>query len=156
VAELGKIDLIELGPGEVLEIGTPCGAGFGDPLARDPLIVLANLLDGMVSEHEARELYGVVPGNDEATRALRLRFAAERQPPPDLWAGPEREAFEAVWTDGLQAAVNEALWRVPVGLRWILREELERRVGEDGALAPADVARLAQEVLADLGRAAYT
>jgi N-methylhydantoinase B len=155
VAELGKIDLLELGAGEVLEIGTPCGAGFGDPLARDPLLVLANLIDGIVSEHEARELYGVVPGNDEATRALRQRLAAEREPLPDLWAGPEREAFEAIWTDGLQAAVNEALWRVPVGLRWILREELERRVGEDGALAPADVARLAQEALADLGRAAY-
>ncbi|MGH9089229.1 MAG: hydantoinase B/oxoprolinase family protein, partial [Acidimicrobiales bacterium] len=34
VRELGKIDVLEVGPGDVLELLTPCGAGFGDPLER--------------------------------------------------------------------------------------------------------------------------
>ena len=36
------------------------GAGYGDPLDRDPERVLGDILDGKVSRESAREAYGVV------------------------------------------------------------------------------------------------
>lgn len=160
VRELGKIDTFELLPGQVLEIGTPCGAGFGEPLDRDPQLVLADVLDGLVTEEEARGEYGVVLEGDAvdeaATRAERERLRAARPPVADLYPGPEREEYEAVWTDALQSAVNDALWRVPAGLRWILREELERRIGAAGFVDPNEVQALADDALAAMRAAIYT
>ncbi len=64
------------------------GAGFGDPLARDPAAVREDVLDEYVSVAAARDCYGVVlsgsaEANDlavdeRATRALRLERCAKR------------------------------------------------------------------------------
>ena len=40
------------------------GGGYGNPLDRDPLAVLADVIDGKVSEKRAREVYGVVVAID--------------------------------------------------------------------------------------------
>ncbi|MEZ5076084.1 MAG: hydantoinase B/oxoprolinase family protein [Solirubrobacterales bacterium] len=63
--------------GEVLEILLPCGAGYGDPLERDPHAVLVDVLDELITVAEAGEDYGVAidPGtltvDEAATRELR-------------------------------------------------------------------------------------
>jgi N-methylhydantoinase B len=53
----------------------PNGGGYGDALERDPAAVLSDVLDGYISQEEAREDYGVVIVdqwvNAEATAALR-------------------------------------------------------------------------------------
>jgi N-methylhydantoinase B/oxoprolinase/acetone carboxylase alpha subunit len=36
------------------------GGGYGDPLERDPQSVLEDVIEGLVSEGAAREVYGVV------------------------------------------------------------------------------------------------
>lgn len=64
------------------------GAGFGDPLERDAFAVREDVLDEYVSVSAARARYGVVLRGSvedatieldaEATRALRVRLAAER------------------------------------------------------------------------------
>jgi N-methylhydantoinase B len=41
-------------------MGLPGGGGFGDPLARDPQRVGADVRDGYVTPERAREDYGVV------------------------------------------------------------------------------------------------
>jgi N-methylhydantoinase B len=76
-------DLIErIPPGTVLHKWTGGGGGFGEPLDRDPELVAADVANGVVSEANGRELYGVAV--DPATRAVddaetaRLRGAAER------------------------------------------------------------------------------
>ena len=38
----------------------PGGGGWGDPVERDPELVLADVKDGIVSETKALEIYGVV------------------------------------------------------------------------------------------------
>jgi N-methylhydantoinase B/oxoprolinase/acetone carboxylase alpha subunit len=35
------------------------GGGYGDPLERDPRLVLEDVIEGLVSEEAAREVYGV-------------------------------------------------------------------------------------------------
>jgi N-methylhydantoinase B len=164
VRELGKIDVMQLRPGEILEIGTPCGGGFGDPLERDPVRVVADVSDGYVGAEAARELYGVVLDaagelDAEATPRLRARLRAERPPVPDLYAGPERAAFEALWTDALQSAVHDAVWRQPAGLRSIVKEAVEAHIRErfdaGGRVAPEEVGAVAEAALAQLRRRLY-
>jgi len=65
--------------GDVFRHVSAGGGGYGDPLARDPALVLADVLDGKVSPHAARELYGVVIEKDSidetATQRLRAKAA---------------------------------------------------------------------------------
>ena len=69
-----------VGRGDVLEVRVPSGGGFGDPLDRDPALVLADLGEGKVTPAHAEAAYGVVlkgtpPVVDEAaTRELRARM----------------------------------------------------------------------------------
>jgi len=48
-------------------MSSPGGGGFGDPLTRDPALVLRDVLDGTVSPTAAQDLYGVIlsPSGDE-------------------------------------------------------------------------------------------
>jgi N-methylhydantoinase B len=46
--------------GDVIRVQTNAGGGVGDPLERDPELVLGDVLDGYVTIEAAREQYGVV------------------------------------------------------------------------------------------------
>jgi N-methylhydantoinase B len=52
--------MIVLHPGDQLWEYIAGGAGYGDPLQRDPAAVLADVLDGKVTAATARGEYGVV------------------------------------------------------------------------------------------------
>ena len=70
-------------PGETIFLRTPGGGGYGSPLERDPLAVLRDVRNGVVSPERAQEDYGVVLTPDgasvdaPATAALRARLAGE-------------------------------------------------------------------------------
>lgn len=72
-----------LRPGQTLTLRLPGGGGFYSPWQRDPVRVLADVQQGLVSPEAAREIYGVVLdlekwGVDEtATAELRARLKAE-------------------------------------------------------------------------------
>jgi N-methylhydantoinase B len=57
--ELPSKKMILLHPGDQLWEYIAGGAGYGDPLDRDPAAVLADLLDGKVSAAVATTAYGV-------------------------------------------------------------------------------------------------
>jgi N-methylhydantoinase B/oxoprolinase/acetone carboxylase alpha subunit len=40
---------------------TGTGGGYGDPRERERELVRRDLVDGMISEHDAREIYGLEP-----------------------------------------------------------------------------------------------
>jgi N-methylhydantoinase B len=46
------------------------GGGYGDPLDRDPRLVLEDIIEGLVSAKAAQEVYGVVL--DEKKEAVDL------------------------------------------------------------------------------------
>jgi N-methylhydantoinase B len=76
IDELGpKIRNLPLAEGDVFELWWNGGGGFGDPLARDPELVAADVAEGAVSELQAREVYGVALADGAldtaATRELR-------------------------------------------------------------------------------------
>ena len=75
----GRIAHIELEPGDRVRVVTGTGGGHGDPLEREPALVLADVLDGYVSAAQARSVYGVAIDeasgrvDEDETAALRAR-----------------------------------------------------------------------------------
>lgn len=47
---------------------SPCGAGYGDPLQRDPQMVLDDVRDELISLESAINRYGLAP--DKAVESL--------------------------------------------------------------------------------------
>lgn len=62
----------------VVTVNTGGGGGWGDPLARDPELVLRDVIEGHVSVEGAREGYGVVIANGAVDAAATERLRAER------------------------------------------------------------------------------
>ena len=76
-----------LDPGDALEVWTTGGGGYGDPLERDPDLVLADVLDRKVSEAAARAAYGVVLAGRavEAAKTDALREDLKNARGPITW-----------------------------------------------------------------------
>jgi N-methylhydantoinase B len=75
----GKVARHGLRRGDVVRLITGVGGGYGDPMARDPELVLMDVRNGFVQLARAGEQYGVVLSadgmavDDAATRSLRRR-----------------------------------------------------------------------------------
>lgn len=73
---------ITMGPNDVMNHITQNGGGYGDPLERDPALVLRDVLRGSVTRATAASVYGVVLDGSEvdvaATRAERDRLLRAR------------------------------------------------------------------------------
>jgi N-methylhydantoinase B len=69
--------LTQLAPGDVVAMEAAGGGGYGDPLGRDPELVVRDVREGYVTAERARSDYGVVLDDRtgeldrEATEALR-------------------------------------------------------------------------------------
>ncbi|HVB34360.1 MAG TPA: hydantoinase B/oxoprolinase family protein [Patescibacteria group bacterium] len=76
-----KVLTRRLKPGDAFTIRSGGGGGFGPPTERDPDRVAHDVEEGYVSRASARDIYGVVLGDDgkvdsEATRSLRKQMPA--------------------------------------------------------------------------------
>ena len=74
---------VEFTMNDVYECGPSAGAGWGDPIEREPARVAADIRDGAVSEAMARDVYGAVVKKDftvdtSATEARRAAIRRER------------------------------------------------------------------------------
>jgi N-methylhydantoinase B len=160
--DIGKIDVLEMEPGEALRIGTQGGGGFGDPLERPTAAVAEDLANGIISAATARESYGVLfedtgAVDEPATRAHRAELRRVRgwREPPAFSFGAARDAYLARWSRELQDAVVAATDELPTLLRQLyygqLSAEVDRRMHAGDRVAPAEVATL----LAELRRATF-
>lgn len=75
----GKVTGFALREGDVVVERTAGGGGYGDPLEREPEAVARDVRFGYITPETASKIYGVVPGNDAATQAMRERLRAERR-----------------------------------------------------------------------------
>jgi len=145
--DLGNIDILTIGPGDVVHIGSGGAGGWGDPLQRDPAAVVTDIRRHLVSAEAARAVYGVVltgEGHDaDATKALREEMARARPENAGFFDyGPSRAAFEQRWTRDAYDALTELLAGTPVHWRFFVKhrvfEAVEALAGEspagDGAL----------------------
>jgi N-methylhydantoinase B len=65
--------------GDIFRLHTPGGGGYGDPLARDPERVLADVREGLVSREAAERDYGVVLQPAERSWALDVAATQARR-----------------------------------------------------------------------------
>ena len=93
----GLVDDEPIPAGTLVRIETTGGGGWGDTLDREPDLVGLDVLQGKVSPHAARDVYGVVVRivddatfeiDAAATGDLRARLAAARGPRPFFDRGP--------------------------------------------------------------------
>ena len=93
-----KAESVRVKAGDLLYFNTWGGGGWGDPYARDPQLVLADVRRGLVSREGARR-YGVVLDGDaadgEATERLRAELAAARGEAPLFNHGGSIEEIKA-------------------------------------------------------------
>jgi N-methylhydantoinase B len=129
--ELGKIDMIDVANTDTVTVLTPGGGGYGDPLDRDPALVLADVQRGFVSLEGAERDYGVVLGNEavdtEATEQLRdkRRGVTSSENGRSLFDfGRERTVWESVFDDALMARISNALYARPPTARGLLRQRI--------------------------------
>lgn len=125
----GSADTAILGPGDVLMIRSAGGGGRGNPFDREVWRVEQDVARGYVSAEAARRDYGVVVGDADATAALRAR-AEEHQ--GHFHFGPERDGFEARWTDAAYDALTAILAALPIHWRFFAKTEIFRRMEGNG------------------------
>ena len=72
---------VRLAPGATFAVRCAGGAGYGDPLTRDPSTVLRDVQDGYVSPEVARDAYGVVVDSAAGTvdKAATEQLREQRQ-----------------------------------------------------------------------------
>ena len=155
--DLGKIDVLEMEPGDVLRIGTQGGGGFGDPLERPAGKVADDVANGFVTSKTAQRDYGVAihpdGSADEAETAKRrdvIRTERGWSEPPLYGLGAAREAYSAIWTAELEDAISLATSDMPVQLKQFLHGRLiaavEARLEGGKRLRPEEIPALLDEV----------
>ncbi|MEM6680101.1 MAG: hydantoinase B/oxoprolinase family protein [Pseudomonadota bacterium] len=130
---LGNTDIVTIGPGDVIHVTCGGAGGWGDPLERDPMAVLRDHLCGWVSAERADADYGVVIEDgtldEAATAALRAARKREQGAADGFYdVGPERAAFEAVWTKANYDALTEVLAALPVTWRFWAKHRIFHRI----------------------------
>lgn len=84
-----KIAAHKLGRDDVVSIRTGSGGGWGNPLERNPQLVLDDSRNGLISARVARDVYGVIiregkwEVDEAATTALRAAQEKKQSPSPD-------------------------------------------------------------------------
>ncbi len=152
--DLGKIDVLTLEAGEVIEFETSSGGGFGDPFDRDPQRVLEDVRSGLLSAELAERDYGVVIRDGsvdaEATETLRTRRPERGRELVDV--GPERRAYEEVWSDELMTELLRLLSAYPTSLRPVVRNRVRRWVDHRGRpVSPGELAPVVEEIARAMG-----
>jgi len=75
----GKVSAFPMERDDVLVMESSGGGGFGDPIARDPAMVAADVAEGYVTSAAAETVYGVILAGGSADAAATARRRAEIQ-----------------------------------------------------------------------------
>lgn len=115
---LDKIDVLPLAPGDIVTLRTSGAGGYGDPWKRDPDAVLRDVQRGVVTPAGAERDYGAVITG--ATVDTRLRRGTN----PGSEFGPERDAWESVFSISTVDDLVRALFELPVARRYRRRADV--------------------------------
>ena len=105
----GQVQGFPLRHDDIVVMRSSGGGGYGDPLERDPALVLDDLAEGRLSDEEARRVYGVVidgPAVDAgATASLRDAIKKDR---PRLCVDPVPDPAPGgrAWCDLADSAID--------------------------------------------------
>ncbi len=131
VRSIGKIEILELLPGDLLRMISPSGGGCGDPMARPVDAVVSDVRNGLVSPEQAQQQYGVAIRGSGATitgiRAVAPR-GADTGRPPEAAFGETRAAVETIWPPEVSAALANRILAEPPGIRRFWMDRVRHRL----------------------------
>lgn len=118
-----KIDVMRLEKGDIVQLVSPSGGGWGNPFARTKEKVLHEVEAGLLSEERALQQYGVKVYrdhnewkiDDEQTSRLREKMNDADAVAWDF--GKQRAAYEKVWTDEASSELAVQLRSYPANER---------------------------------------
>ena len=131
--DIGKIDSLALSSGDVLQVYTPGGAGYGSPLERNIESIKKDLADGIISAAAAERDYGVVLNGEgidrRATVENRQKLLVAETAEVELYRlGPDREEYERLWSDEMWDRFTDILYGLPIPFRADVRNQLWSQV----------------------------
>lgn len=131
--ELGSLDVVGCDPGDVLRVVGPGGGGYGNPFERPIEAVLSDVRRELVSIEAARELYGVVIGQDLVIDEVAT---SERRAANDATGllyghGPGRQAYERIWTAERYAVLIAILGNMPISWRFFVKHRIFKMVADE-------------------------
>jgi len=134
---MGSKDTAILQPGDVLEVRSAGGGGRGNPAEREPWRVARDVARGYVSPEAAERDYGVILRDGEVDEAATEAARAAMPAPSGAFFhyGPEREGYEARWTNEAYDRLTEILGSLPIHWRFFTKTEIFRRIEGSGAVA---------------------
>lgn len=133
--EIGKIDVLPLAAGDVVRIVTPAGGGYGDPFARAPQAVAADVAQGLLSAARAAAVYGVAldaAGGVDAAATASLRAARVPGSGAAFTCGPERDGYDAIWPMPVRAELARRAMAEPASSRHALLSAVRSRLTAAG------------------------
>jgi N-methylhydantoinase B len=133
-----KINFLKLIPGDRLRITTSGGGGYGDPTERNPEHVRFDVELGAVSRERAASDYGVIIDLDckvdetaTVERRKTLRSGRKSEKAGIFSLGPDREQYDAAWGPGSREAVADILSRLPILVRYRIKNEIHGLLFKD-------------------------
>ena len=140
-----KINFLKLVPGDRLRITSSGGGGYGDPLERDLERVRFDVELGVVSPARAAADYGAIVDLlgklDEAAsleQRKTMRAAREGKKAEMFSLGPDREQYDASWGPGSREAMAEILSRLPILVRYRIKNEIHGLLFKGERHSPID------------------
>ena len=140
-----KINFLKLVPGDRLRITSSGGGGYGDPLERDLERVRFDVELGVVSPARAAADYGAIVdplGKLDEAASLEQRKtmrAARKGKKAEMFSlGPDREQYDASWGPGSREAMAEILSRLPILVRYRIKNEIHGLLFKGERHSPID------------------
>jgi N-methylhydantoinase B len=133
--DLGNLDFLTIGPGDVIHVASGGAGGWGNPFERNAELVLQDIQRGFVSEQSAKNLYGVIMKNgiidENGTNKLRETALGQRSLNTNIFDyGEGRTAFELVWTRKNYELLTTLLAASPVHWRFFIKHRIFKSIGD--------------------------
>lgn len=152
---IGRVKLQKLLEGDVLDLVSSSGAGFGPPVLRVPALVLRDVRDGMLDEATAEAVYAVVIRGGRVDEEATDRLRSSRAPADTSYAvhyDQGRLDHERGWPPAVAATFAMALLTVPPGLRRVTSERALRLLQQRAEPGDCDIDELVRSARPDTSR----
>jgi N-methylhydantoinase B len=151
---LGNTDILTVAPGDVIKVACGGAAGWGPPWERPAQDVLMDVRRGFVSPERAEQDYGVVltKGAIDEAATVRRRAALKAQGRDAFFDfGPEREAFDAVWTEANYDVLTVGLAALPTHWRFFIKQRVFETVASVERIAGdgSELKRIMGDIVAE-------
>ena len=131
---LGNLDFIKIGPGDVIHVASGGAGGWGNPQERAIEAVCQDVKRGFVSEKSALDDYGVVifKGNCdlEATSKQRSKLMTDVSDNNFFDYGAGRVEYEKIWNRENYDTLTKILAKIPIHWRFFIKHRIFEMVGD--------------------------